>query len=287
MGANGGRSALVSTQWLADNLDDPKLRILDATYFLPGIERDADAEFQDRHIPGAQRFDVDFYRDESSDLPHMLPEPESFAAWMTEIGIGSDCFVVCYDTHGLLSAARPWWMFRVFGHDKVAVLDGGLPKWLAEGRPIESGEARNFHGVFQSRFRPELLADTDMVAEALEHPAMQVVDARSAERFAGTAPEPRAGLRSGHMPGARSLPTGTMINPPHGTLKSVEDFGKVLEAQGIDPKRKIIASCGSGVTACIAALAFYEMGKSDVAVYDGSWSEWGALSHLPVATGAA
>lgn len=282
-----GRSALVSTGWLAENLSDPSLRILDATYILPGIARDADAEFLERHIPGAQRFDVDSFRDEETDLPHMLPDPESFAEWMTGIGIGSDCFIVCYDSHGLMSAARPWWTFRVFGHDRVAVLDGGLPKWLAEGRPVESGPAATRHGVFTARFRPELVADADMVGEALDLPAFQVVDARSAERFAGTAPEPRAGLRSGHMPGARSVPFGALLNPPHGTLKSAEDLTAVFEAAGVDPKRRIITSCGSGVTACVPALALYELGRRDVAVYDGSWAEWGSLGNAPVVTGPA
>ncbi|GFZ78861.1 sulfurtransferase [Elstera cyanobacteriorum] len=281
------RSAFVSTGWLAEHLSDPTLRILDATYFLPGVPRNAEAEFLERHIPGAQFFDIDGHKDFESDLPHMLPDPDSFAEAMTDMGIGNDCTVVCYDSHGLMSAARPWWMFRTFGHDKVFVLDGGLKKWLAEGRPTESGPVTPPTGRFHARFRPELVSDRDAVLTALDMPAVQIIDARSAGRFAATEPEPRAGLAGGHMPGARNVPSGTLVNPDTGEILSKTDLTARFIAAGVDLKRPIITSCGSGVTACLLAIGLYELGRADVSVYDGSWSEWGSYPGLPIATGDA
>ncbi len=281
------RSAFVSTEWLADHLSDPALRVLDATYFLPGVPRNAEAEFLERHIPGAQFFDIDAQKDLESDLPHMLPDPDSFAAAMTDMGIGNDCTVVCYDSHGLMSAARPWWMFRTFGHDKVFVLDGGLKKWLAEGRPTEAGAVAPRQGRFHARFRPELVSDRDAVLTALDTPAVQIVDARSAGRFAATEPEPRAGLASGHMPGARSLPSGSLVDPDRGTILSKEALTQRFTAAGVDLKRPIITTCGSGVTACLLALGLYELGRADVSVYDGSWAEWGSYPGLPISVGDA
>ncbi len=281
------RTAFVSTAWLAERLADPHLRVLDATYFLPGVPRNAETEFLEKHIPGAQFFDIDAYKDLETDLPHMLPDPDSFAEDMTDLGIGNDSTIVCYDSHGLMSAARPWWMFRVFGHDKVFVLDGGLKQWLAEDRPLESGPAKSRQGRFHARFRPELVSDRDAVLTALDTPAVQIIDARGAGRFAGTEPEPRAGLSGGHIPGARNVPFNALLDPATGLILPKGDIEARFIGAGVDLKRPIIASCGSGVSACVLAIGLYELGRADVSVYDGSWSEWGSYPGLPIATGEA
>ena len=276
--------ALVSTDWLAEHLRDPDIRAVDATYFLPNVPRDADAEFLDRHIPGAVRFDIDAVKDESNPLPHMLPGAAEFAAKAGALGLGDGVRIVAYDGHGLMSAARVWWMFRVFGHDKVAVLDGGLPKWLAEGRPVQTGPARPRPAVFTPRFRKELVRGLDEVRAELESGRATVADARSRGRFSGAEPEVRPGLRSGHMPGAKNLPY-TDILAADGTLLPPPEIASRFAAAGIDGRRPVTASCGSGVTACILALGLYLTGKEDVAVYDGSWTEWGGRDDTPVATG--
>jgi thiosulfate/3-mercaptopyruvate sulfurtransferase len=276
--------ALVSTDWLAEHLRDPDIRAVDATYFLPNVPRDAGAEFLDRHIPGAVRFDIDAVKDESNPLPHMLPAAAEFAAKAGALGLGDGVRIVAYDGHGLMSAARVWWMFRVFGHDKVAVLDGGLPKWLAEGRPVQTGPARPRPAVFTPRFRKELVRGLDEVRAELESGRATVADARSRGRFSGAEPEVRPGLRSGHMPGAKNLPY-TDILAADGTLLPPPEIARRFAAAGIDGHRPVTASCGSGVTACILALGLYLTGKEDVAVYDGSWTEWGGRDDTPVATG--
>ncbi len=277
-------SALVSTEWLAAHLDDPLLRIADGSFYLPAHKRDADAEYLTQHIPGAVRFDVDQIADRNSSLPHMLPSPEQFAEQVSALGLGSDCRIVSYDGMGLMSAARVWWMFRVFGHDNVAVLDGGLPKWLREGRPVASGAAKPEPRVFTPHLRPEMVRGwQDMLAASKA--GSQMIDARSAGRFAGTEPEARAGLRSGHVPGATSLLFNTLLNPDQ-TMLSPADLEKRFHDAGIDPAKPIIASCGSGVTACVLALGLHEIGAPDAAVYDGSWTEWGGREDLPIATGA-
>ncbi len=282
------RTAFVSTAWLAERLSAPHVRVLDATYVLPGVPRNAEAEFLERHIPGAQFFDIDAYKDVESDLPHMLPDPDSFAEDMSDLGIGNDCTIVCYDSYGLMSAARPWWMFRTFGHDKVFVLDGGLKQWLAEGRAIESGPATPpRQGRFNTRFRPELVSDRDAVLTALDTPAVQIIDARGAGRFAGTEPEPRAKLAGGHIPGAQNVPFASLLDPATGLILPKTQIEARLVAAGIDLKRPIITSCGSGVSACVLAIGLYELGRADVSVYDGSWSEWGSYPGLPIATGVA
>jgi thiosulfate/3-mercaptopyruvate sulfurtransferase len=214
----------------------------------------------------------------------MLPSPEQFAEQVSTLGLGSDCRIVAYDGMGLMSAARVWWMFRVFGHDNVAVLDGGLPKWLREGRPVVTGSGKPEPRPFTPRFRPEMVRDwQDMLAASKA--GSQMIDARSAGRFAGTEPEARAGLRSGHIPGASSLPFNTLLNPDQ-TMLSPADLEKRFRDAGIDPAQPIIASCGSGVTACVLALGLHEIGAPDAAVYDGSWTEWGGREDLPIATGA-
>lgn len=277
--------ALVCTEWLFERLDDPDLRVIDATYFLPGAGRDARAEFAAAHIPGARFFDIDAVKDETSRLPHMLPSPEAFGEAMAALGIADGHQVVVYDTHGLFSAARLWWTFRVFGHDAVSVLDGGLPKWRAEGRPVTDAPPPIRRAYFSAGFRPELVRDWQAVRAALEEGAAQVVDARSAGRFAGSDPEVRPGLRSGHMPGAINLPFTDLLNPADKTLLDPDALQARLADAGIDPERPLVASCGSGVTACVIALALYRLGYAEAAVYDGSWTEWGGRDDLPVATG--
>jgi thiosulfate/3-mercaptopyruvate sulfurtransferase len=274
---------VVTTEWLAKNLGDPDIRILDATWHMPQLKRDARAEFETAHIPGAAFFDIDAIADHTTSLPHMLPGAADFAAAVGALGIGNTDRVVVYDVRGVVSAARAWWTFRAFGHDAVTVLDGGLRKWRAEGRPVESGAAALPPRSFTARLRPELVRDVEAMRANLASRASQVLDARSAGRFAGTEPEPRAGLRGGHIPGSLNLPYETLYRPD-GTLKPPDELRGAVVAAGVDLDRPIVTTCGSGVTASVLALALYLIGRRDVAVYDGSWSEWGGRSDTPVET---
>lgn len=276
---------LVSTAWLAERLGDPAIRVIDATLPLVGQAGQGRDSYREGHIPGAVFFDINAIADPDTDLPHMLPTPAAFANAAAELGLSPDATVVVYDAHGIYSAPRVWWTLRVMGYPRVAVLDGGLRKWRAEGRPVETDDAAPTPTTAATPpdFQPALVRDLEGVRRALESGSAQVVDARSAARFRGDAAEPRAGLRSGHMPGALNLPFDQVVNPD-GTLKSADDLRPVFAH--IDLDRPIVTSCGSGVTASVLALALARLGRFDVAVYDGSWTEWGGRDDTPVVTGA-
>jgi thiosulfate/3-mercaptopyruvate sulfurtransferase len=272
---------LVSTDWLAERLRQPDLAVVDCTYFLPTLGRDARAEYLAGHIPEAVFFDIEEVADHSTDLPHMLPGPAQFAKAVGALGIGDGDTVVVYDALGLFSAARAWWTFRIFGADKVFILDGGLPQWKAEDRRLESGPVNRKAKSFTANMNTRAVAIVDEVLMALSTRETQVVDARSAERFAGTAPEPRPGLPSGHMPGALNLPYSKLVE--NGRLIEPERIAATFAQAGVDVNRPIITTCGSGVTAAILWFALDAIGKQPQSLYDGSWSEWGFRPDLPKA----
>jgi len=274
--------ALVSTSWLAEHLDAPDVRVVDGSWHMPQLERDSHAEFSERHIPGAVFFDIDEIANTDSDLPHMLPSPEKFASRVRKLGLGDGARIVTYDSTGLGSAARVWWMFRVFGHSDVAVLDGGLRKWVADGHPVEDGEARARERHFTARTNSFLVRDLVQVRRAADGGREQTLDARAKGRFDGTEPEPRAGLRGGHMPGALNQPFLELYDNASRTMKSAGELIALYRESGLDLAKPVITSCGSGVTACNLALGLYLLGKEDVAVYDGSWTEWGSLDDTPI-----
>ena len=276
---------LVSTEWLAERLGDPEIVPVDGSWYLPDAGRDGAAEFRERHIPGAAFFDINAVADLSSDLPHMLPTPEVFSEAAGALGIASGSTVVAYDGAGLFAAARVWWTFRVMGAAKVYVLDGGFPKWLAEGRPVEAGASRRRPARFEARFDQTAVKSADDVAEAIAAKSAQVLDARSAARFRGEAPEPRPGLASGHIPGALNLPVQEVIGA-EGRLRGEDELRAAFRAAGVDLGQPVVTTCGSGVTAAILALALEGVGARAAGLYDGSWAEWGAGGR-PVATGPA
>jgi thiosulfate/3-mercaptopyruvate sulfurtransferase len=276
---------LTETEELARELDAPDLVIIDASWHMPSEGKSAREEYIEEHIPGALFFDIDEIADSKSTLPHMLPPPEKFSSRMRSMGVGDGSRIVVYDRAGLYSAARVWWTFRVMGVDDVSVLNGGLPKWKLERRPVESGEPRGRTARhFTARRNADLVRDLSDMKATLKDRSAEIVDARAPERFAGKAPEPRPGLRSGHIPGAHNLPFGRLINKD-GTLKTAPELERLFEEAGIDLNKPVVTSCGSGITASVLALGLAEIGHRKTSVYDGSWSEWGADESLPIETG--
>jgi thiosulfate/3-mercaptopyruvate sulfurtransferase len=278
---------LVSTEWLDARLGGPGLRVVDGSWYLPTSGRDAVAEYAAGHIPGAVFFDLDLTSDRATPLPHMLPSAEAFAERMSALGLSDDDDLVVYDGSGAnLSAGRVWWMFRAFGHDRVAVLDGGMGKWGREGRPVEAGEVRPSRGRFSARLDPHRVRDLEAVRRNLDARREQVVDLRPAGRFAGTEPEPRPGLRGGHIPGSRSLPYDRLV-AADGTLLPLPELRARLAEAGVDPRAPVVATCGSGTSAGALLLALDVLGYRDTALYDGAWTEWGGREDTPAETGRA
>ncbi|HKL46996.1 MAG TPA: 3-mercaptopyruvate sulfurtransferase [Roseovarius sp.] len=275
---------LVSTDWLAAHMRDPDLRILDGSYYLPDAGRDAKAEYEKAHIPGARFFDIDDVADSRSDLPHMAPPVEKFMSRMRAMGVGDGHQVVVYDGAGLFSAARVWWLFKLMGHSDVAVLDGGFPKWVAEGRAVEDMAPLIRDRHMTVRRQAHLVRDVTQVSAASKLRDHEIIDARSAGRFRGEDPEPRPGMRAGHIPGSKNVHYASLLNDDQ-TMKSPQDTRAIFEAAGVDLSKPAITTCGSGVTAAILSLAMARMGKDDFSLYDGSWSEWGMFPTVPVSTG--
>ncbi len=275
---------LVSCDWLAGKLADPGLVILDATFFLPAQGRNAAQEFLAEHLPGAQFFDIDAIADRTDPLPHMQPSPAFFAAAASRFGIDDDIHVVVYDNNAFMAAARVWWTFRLFGHDCVSVLDGGLKHWKSCHHPVAAGAAAAVPPrEFRARYRPELVRDLDRMRQICGGSSAAIVDARSSGRFAGTEPEPRAGVRSGHIPGSLNLPYKRLVDESTGLMKTPAAIAAEWRAAGIEPTQPVVTTCGTGVTAAILALSLFLLGRDDVPVYDGSWTEWGGRRDTPVA----
>jgi len=277
--------ALVETEWLAAHLDDRQVTIVDASFKLPGITPTAREDYDRGHIPGAVFFDIDDIAAPSTSLPHMIPSAELFARKMEGLGIGDDSRVVVYDSAGLSSAARAWWMLRLFGHHNVALLDGGLPKWQAEGRPLATAVPIPPQRRFAARFNPALVRDKPALLDNLSTQDEQVIDARAAGRFEGTAEETRPGLRRGHIPGSRNLPYDRVTDPQTHRVRGADELSRLFRDAGVNLDGPIVTSCGSGVTACALAFALHLIGHPGAAVYDGSWSEWGLPGDTPVETG--
>lgn len=276
---------LVSTDWLAERLTAPDIRILDATLYLPTDGRNGRELYDQAHIPGARFFDIDEISDDHSPLPHMLPPQEKFISRVRRMGIGDGHRIVVYDQLGIYSAPRVWWMFRLFGHEDVAVLDGGLAKWQADGHPLDDEPVDPRERHFTGRRNASMVRDVTQMARAVKLQDEQLVDARAAARFRGEAPEPREGLRSGHVPGAMNVPFTELLNADQ-TMKSEDELRTIFEGAGVDLTKPVVTSCGSGVTACVLTLALARMGHSRNAVYDGSWVEWGSYPDLDVETGS-
>jgi thiosulfate/3-mercaptopyruvate sulfurtransferase len=278
---------LVSTDWLAARLDNPKVKVIDATFKLPGVLPLPADDYLAAHIPGAVYFDVDHIADPDNSLPHMFPDAERFARDVGALGISSGDTVVAYDSGSWVAAPRAWWMFLSFGHPSVRVLNGGLQKWLREGRPTHSSKVMPKPAKFHAKFDPSYVRSKQQLLGNLETHAEQVVDARPRPRFEGTVAEPRPGLRSGHIPGSRSVPYALLFDATTGAMKPLEELRQVFSDAGVDMTKPIVTTCGSGVSALVLTLALYRLGVRDTALYDGSWSEWGLPEGTPVATGPA
>lgn len=278
---------LVTTEWLAAHMNDPNIRIVDATFKMPGILPLPKDDYLAAHLPGAVFFDVDGVSDHTNPLPHMFPTAEQFGRDVGALGIGNDDTVVIYDSGGWVAGPRAWWMFLAYGHTKVHLLDGGLKKWRAEGRSVESGEAKPKPKTFKASFDGKRVRSMEQMVANLSGHAEQVIDARAAERFEGRVPEPRAGLRSGHIPGSRSVPYNKLFDAATGTMKPLDDLRAAFTGAGVKLDAPIVTSCGSGVSAAVLTLALYRLGVANPAIYDGSWTEWGATGGPPVATGPA
>jgi thiosulfate/3-mercaptopyruvate sulfurtransferase len=278
--------SLVSTEWLAGELGAPDLRVIDATIFLPGSGRNAPAEFEAEHIRGAVFMDLNEIVDADHPAPHMLPPASKFASWMRALGIGDGHRLVVYDNSPLHSSARAWWMLKIFGARKVGILDGGLQKWKEEGRPVESGRPEGRKSHFTPVLDHEAVADKDEVKRIIASGGMEIVDARPVTRFAGEEPEPRAGVMPGHIPGSRNLPQGVLFHPDN-RWKRGAALRAAFDAAGVDLSKPMLTTCGSGVTAAVLLFGAHLLGKEDVKLYDGSWSEWGADPDTPKEVGRA
>lgn len=276
---------LITTDRLADCLDDKSIRIVDASWYLPAMNRNGRNEYDNAHIPGSVFWDIDTIANVASDFPHMMPSADQFEMQMSELGISNDTTVVVYDGLGVFSAARPWWMLKAFGHTSVYILDGGLPKWMAEGCPLNSEKSNVIKGHYSANLNPNYIRTADDLLNNLHSKSEQIVDARPNGRFRGSEEEPRPGCRSGHIPNSFNLPFDHLIDPQTKTLLPQDALRKRYKNVGIDINQPVITSCGSGVTACILALGMHVMEKPNVAVYDGSWSEWGTKADLPIQTG--
>jgi thiosulfate/3-mercaptopyruvate sulfurtransferase len=278
---------LVSTEWLAEHLKDANVKLLDATFKLPGVLPLPKDDYLAAHIPGAVYFDVDAVSDHSNPLPHMYPSAEQFGRDVGALGVSNNDTVVIYDSGGWVAAPRAWWMFLSYGHRDVRILNGGLKKWRAEGRPVESGEVTAKTATFKASYDAKRVRSIEQMIANVKSRAEQVIDARAADRFEGRAPEPRAGIRAGHIPGALNLPYNTLFDAATGTMKPLEELRKAFAGAGVDTEKPIVTSCGSGVSAGVLTLALYRLGVQNTALYDGSWSEWGKADGPPIATGPA
>ncbi len=274
--------ALVETEWLAERLDDPSIRIVDATWFMPNVDRSARDEVAECHIPGAMYWDIDEIADPIDPLPHMVPGATEFAHFMANLMIADGTRVIAYDRTGMSNAPRAWWTLRYFGHENVSVLNGGLKKWMAEGRPTDSSAPRASSGSYTATVQPSRIRSREEIIANIKTGAEQVVDVRTAGRFNGTEPEPRAGMRSGHIPGSLNLPFGNLIDPDSGLFRGADALAACFNEAGIDMNKPVITSCGSGVTACVVAFGLHLLGHNSVAVYDGSWTEWGGREDTPI-----
>jgi len=278
---------LVTTEWLAEHIDDPKVRIIDASYKMPGVLPLPYEDYLAAHIKNAVFFSVETIADPDNSMPHMFPSAEKFARDVSTLGISSDDLVIAYDAGSWVAAPRAWWMFRAFGHPQVKVLDGGLKKWRLEGRPTVSGAASPKPGRFEARFNPDVVRSKQEMLRNLEGRTEQVVDARPRARFEGTVEEPWPGRRAGHIPGSRNVPYAGLFDPDTGAMRPLDELRAAFSSGGVDLGKPVVTSCGSGISALVLTLALYRLGAQKLALYDGSWAEWGLPDGPPVATGPA